>query len=133
VVVRCPCALPAVIETYPIVDGKPFPTLFWLTCTRASKAIGGLEAAGALRGLTERLGEDAVFAEAFAAAETDYVARRDALYPLDDAGGIGGGPSDRVKCLHANYAHHLVCRCNPVGEWVVERIGDPHHPPPCVS
>jgi len=122
-----------VIETFPLVDGEPFPTLYWLTCARASSAIGTLEAAGHMRELTARLADDEAFAEAFAAAEHDYVGRRDALDRLDGAGGVGGGPSDRVKCLHAHYAHHLVCACNPVGAWTAERIGDVHHPPPCVS
>jgi hypothetical protein len=124
--------LPAVIETFPIVDGQPFPTLYWLTCVRASGAVGGLEASGVMRDLTALLMDDPEFAAAFAAAETDYVSRRDALAKLESGGGVGGGPSDRVKCLHAHLAHHLVCRCNPVGAWVEERIGEVLRPPPCV-
>jgi hypothetical protein len=129
--VRCPCGLPAVIETFPIVDGEPFPTLYWLTCVRACSAIGGLESSGVMQVLTARLREDPAFAAAFDAAERDYVTRRDALAKLEAGGGIGGGPSDRVKCLHAHFAHHLVCRCNPVGTWVEEQIGDVLRPPPC--
>lgn len=119
------------IQTHPIVDGEPFPTLYWLTCVRACAAVGRLEAAGVMRELTERLRTEADLAERFAAAESDYRGRRDALAPLEGAGGIGGGPSDRVKCLHAHLAHHLVCGCNPIGEWVIERIGDVFEPPPC--
>jgi hypothetical protein len=85
-----------------------------------------------MQDLTERLRGDADFAQAFSAAERDYVARRDSLARLEGAGGVGGGPSDRVKCLHAHYAHHLVCRCNPVGEWVEGQIGDVLAPPPCM-
>jgi hypothetical protein len=124
--------LPAVIETFPFVDGEPFPTLHWLTCVRACSAIGRLEASGVMRDLTDRLHTDADFAEAFAVAEREYVERRNSLARLEGAGGIGGGPSDRVKCLHAHYAHHLVCDCNPVGAWVREQIGDVLSPPPCV-
>ncbi|MGH2760785.1 MAG: DUF501 domain-containing protein [Actinomycetota bacterium] len=129
---RCPCGLPAVIETFPLVDGRPFPTLYWLTCVRASGAVGGLEASGVMRDLTALLREDPDFAAAFEAAELDYVSKRDALAKLDGGAGVGGGPSDRVKCLHAHLAHHLVCRCNPVGAWVEERIPDVLRPPPCV-
>jgi uncharacterized protein len=121
-----------VIETHPIVDGEPFPTLFWLTCQRASRAVGQLEAAGTMRELTERLRTDDAFCAAFEAATADYVARRDAHHPLTDGGGVGGGPSDRVKCLHAHLAHQLVCGCNPVGAWVTGEIGDVLHEPPCV-
>jgi hypothetical protein len=120
-----------VIETFPFVDGEPFPTLYWLSCLRACRAIGRLEAAGTMQELTERLRNEPDFAAAFDAAQRDYVQRRDALAPLEGAGGVGGGPSDRVKCLHAHYAHHLVCGCNPVGAWVVERIGDVLAPPAC--
>lgn len=129
---RCPCGLPAVIETYPIVEEEPFPTLFWLTCERASEAVGRLEASGVMRDLTERLRSDERFRGAFDAATADYLERRDAHHPLASGRGVGGGPIDRVKCLHAHLAHHLVCGCNPVGAWVLEQVGDMLHPPPCV-
>jgi hypothetical protein len=121
-----------VIETYPLVDGEPFPTLYWLTCVRAGKEVGRLEAAGAMRELNRRLDEDSGFRAAFEAANADYVARRDAHHRLPDAGFVGGGPDDRVKCLHAHLAHQLVCGCNPVGGWVEEQIGDVLRPPPCI-
>lgn len=82
--------------------------------------------------LNERLGGDPEFAAAFADAQRDYIARRDALHRLDD-GGVGGGPLDRIKCLHAHYAHHAACGCNPVGEAVEERTGPLLRPPPCVD
>jgi hypothetical protein len=115
------------------VDGEPFPTLYWLTCVRAGKEVGRLEAGGAMRELNERLAEDASFRAAFEAANADYVAHRDSHHELPGAGAVGGGPSDRVKCLHAHLAHDLVCECNPVGEWVREQIGDVFRLPPCVS
>jgi hypothetical protein len=115
-----------------MVDGTPFPTLYWLTCVRASKAIGGLEAGGEMNGLNERLANDEGFRAAFEAANAEYVTRRDAIHRLEGAGAVGGGPVDRVKCLHAHLAHDLVCDCNPVGAWVRERIGDVFREPPCV-
>lgn len=133
VTIRCPCGLPAVVETFPVVDGNPFPTLYWLTCVRACQAVGRLEAAGSMRALTELLRTDEGFARGFEAAGRDYISRRDRLHRLEGAGGVGGGPPDRVKCLHAHLAHHLVCGCNPVGAWVSERIGDVLQPPPCVD
>ena len=132
VAVRCACGLPAVIETHPLVDGEPFPTLYWLTCRRAAAAAGRLEAEGRMREVNERLRADEGFRGAFEAANVEYVARRDALYRLDGAGAVGGGPSDRVKCLHAHLAHELVCACNPVGAWVLEEVGDIPTSPPCV-
>ena len=35
----CPCGRPDVVETAPrLPDGSPFPTLYYLTCPRASAA-----------------------------------------------------------------------------------------------
>lgn len=120
------------IETHPLVEGEPFPTLYWLTCRRAIAAAGRLEADGRMREVNERLSSDADFRAAFDAANAEYVARRDALHVLEGAGGVGGGPSDRVKCLHAHLAHELACGTNPVGKWVLEQVGDVLHEPPCV-
>jgi hypothetical protein len=40
---RCPCSLPAVVQTAPrLPDGTPFPTLYYLTCARLNSRIGGL-------------------------------------------------------------------------------------------
>ena len=120
------------IETFPLVDGTPFPTLYWLTCRRASQAIGRLEAAGVMSKLTEEVRQNTELATELLAADADYRRRRDALHRLEGAGGVGGGPSDRVKCLHAHDAHHLVCDCNPIGRWTAEQIGDVLKEPPCV-
>jgi len=121
-----------VIETFPLVDGEPFPTLYWLTCRRASQAIGRLEAGGVMGKLTEEVRHNTGLADELLAADADYCGRRDALHKLEGAGGVGGGPSDRVKCLHAHYAHELACGCNPIGRWTAEQIGDVQTPPPCV-
>ncbi|HVL81386.1 MAG TPA: DUF501 domain-containing protein, partial [Actinomycetota bacterium] len=86
VAARCPCGLPAVVETHPYADGVPFPTLFWLTCRRASSAIGGLEGTGFMRRVNDRLGEDASFREAFDRAQRDYVRRRNELAVLEGSG-----------------------------------------------
>ena len=57
---RCPCGLPDVVETAPrLPDGTPFPTLYYLTCPRATAALSGLEASGLMREMTARLAQDA--------------------------------------------------------------------------
>ena len=56
---RCPCGHPDVVETAPrLPDGTPFPTLYYLTCPRATGAVGTLEAGGLMREMTERLASD---------------------------------------------------------------------------
>lgn len=114
------------------MDGAPFPTLYWLTCRRATSEIGRLEGQGFMDELNARLASNPSFARTFAVAQRDYIARRDALHELAGAGGIGGGPLDRIKCLHAHYAHHAATGINPVGAAVEERAGPLLRPPRCV-
>ncbi|MDR2987936.1 MAG: DUF501 domain-containing protein, partial [Nocardiopsaceae bacterium] len=76
---RCPCGLPDVIETPPrLPDGTPFPTLFYLTCPRATAAASRLEASGMMRQMSERLGSDPELRAGYLAANRHYAARRDA-------------------------------------------------------
>ena len=66
----CTCGLVDVIETSPrLPDGTPFPTLFYLTCPRASKEIGRLEASGLMREMTDRLRTDPELAAKYQAAD----------------------------------------------------------------
>jgi hypothetical protein len=134
VAVRCGWGLPAVLRVSPrLEDTTPFPTLFWLTCPVASRAVGRLEAQGAMVEANQRLRDDVALAQHYAAAADRYVAARDALggpLPRDDA--AGGMPS-RVKCLHALYAHHLATRDNPVGAWVARQLEPLSCPGPCVA
>ena len=54
---RCPCGLPDVVETTPrLADGTPFPTLFYLTCPRATAACSRLESAGVMREMPDAAG-----------------------------------------------------------------------------
>ena len=113
------------IETHPLAEGTPFPTLYWLVCRKLIAAVGGLESTGFMEGLNARLDEDDAFRAAFDEAHAAYIAERDAHHRLEGAGGVGGGPLDRVKCLHAHLAHHLVRGKNPVGAIVADEIGQP--------
>jgi uncharacterized protein len=128
---RCPCGLPDVVQTAPrLPDGTPFPTLYYLTCPRASAAMSRLEAAGMMREMTARLRADAQLADSYAAAHRDYLARRTAaarqagVDPLPAGTQSAGGMPDRVKCLHALAAHALaVAGANPLGAEAVEAAG----------
>src|SRR3990170_679105 len=63
VVARCPGGHPLVIRNAPVdAEGNPFPTLFWLTCPRATKAVSRLESEGAIARLGERFETDPAFA-----------------------------------------------------------------------
>jgi len=58
---RCPAGHPQVIRVYPLIDGEPFPTLFWLTCPEIVKQISRLEHESWIRKLEERIARDPEF------------------------------------------------------------------------
>jgi uncharacterized protein len=117
---RCPCGNPDVIETSPVLaDGTPFPTLYYLTCPRASSAIGRLEASGLMRTMSARLRDDPELAARYQAAHDAYLARRESIDHVERIAGISaGGMPTRVKCLHVLVAHSLAAgpEVNPLGD-----------------
>ncbi|GAA1570148.1 DUF501 domain-containing protein [Actinomadura kijaniata] len=137
---RCPCGLPAVIETAPrLPDGTPFPTLFYLTCPKAASAIGTLEGGGIMREMQERLAGDPELRAAYEAAHADYLARRDkaaveeGIEPLPAGMQSAGGMPERVKCLHALVGHELaVPGVNPFGREALDLLPEWWRSGPCV-
>jgi uncharacterized protein len=137
---RCPCGLPDVVETAPrLPDGTPFPTLYYLTCPRATAAISRLEAAGMMRTLARRLAAEPDLRRACEAAHLDYLTRRAAaaraagVEPLPPGTQSAGGLPDRVKCLHALVAHELaVPGSNPLGREALRAAGEWWLAGPCV-
>jgi hypothetical protein len=133
---RCPCGNPDVVETSPrLPDGTPFPTLYYLTCPRATAAVGTLEASGLMREMTDRLSADALLAAAHRAAHEAYLARRDQIGHVDEIDGISaGGMPNRVKCLHVLVAHSLAAGrgANPLGDEALDRLDDWWTSGPCV-
>jgi hypothetical protein len=137
---RCPCGLPDVVETAPrLPDGTPFPTLYYLTCPRATAVISGLEAAGLMREMTARLLADAELRGAYQRAHADYLKRRDdasasaGLPPLPAGTQSAGGMPDRVKCLHALAAHELAAGgSNQLGRETIDAAGEWWSRGPCV-
>jgi hypothetical protein len=125
---RCPCGEPDVVATEPrLPDGTPFPTLYYLTCPRATAAVSTLEASGLMREMSERLAGDSDLAARYAAAHDAYLADRAVLgEPTEIAGISAGGMPDRVKCLHVLLAHALAAGpgVNPLGDEV--RAALPH-------
>lgn len=132
---RCPCGLPSVVQTAPrLEDGTPFPTLYYLTCSRLNSRLGGLEAAGRMREMTERLAEDAALAMSYRHAHEAYLAERDAIGSLGSTVSAGGMP-DRVKCLHVCVAHALAAGpgVNPFGDEVLAELGEWWRAGPCAQ
>jgi hypothetical protein len=134
---RCPCGNPDVVATEPrLEDGTPFPTTFYLTCPRAASRIGTLEASGLMREMTERLADDAELAGRYRAAHERYLAYRRSIADVPEIDGVSaGGMPDRVKCLHVLAAQALAegPGVNPLGDEVLELLGDFWAPGPCVD
>jgi len=128
VVARCPDGHPLVIRNRPLdPEGRPFPTLFWLTCPDAVRTVARLESDGWISRWNERLARDAALAAELAAAHEEYARERARWMPQALAFGGVGGTRSGVKCLHAHYANHLAGGRDPVGSWVAGKI-EPVHP-----
>ena len=133
---RCPCGNPDVVTTEPrLDDGTPFPTTFYLTCPRAASRIGTLEASGLMGEMSQRLADDPELAEAYQRAHEQYLDYREAIGHVDEITGISaGGMPTRVKCLHvlAGQALGMGRGVNPLGDEVVDALGDFWSSGPCV-
>ncbi|MFC5727948.1 MULTISPECIES: DUF501 domain-containing protein [Nocardioides] len=139
---RCPCGNPDVVTTEPrLPNGTPFPTTYYLTCPRVNSRIGTLEASGLMREMQDRLSTDPELAAAYRAAHESYLADRAAVgeackLDVPEIEGISaGGMPDRVKCLHVLAGHALAAGpgVNPLGDEVLEILGEYWAPGPCVD
>jgi hypothetical protein len=123
------------VRTSPrLPDGEPFPTTFYLTHPLAVAAISGLEGAGVMSDMTERLARDPALAGAYLAAHEDYLARRSELGSVPEIAGVSaGGMPTRVKCLHALAAHALASGpgINPLGDEALVLIAERWRPDRC--
>ncbi len=115
--------VPVVLQMRSLVANKPFPTLYWLSSQDLDKAIARIESTGWIKDLEAELLQDEALRQEYHQQQADYVARRWQLMSaedkqkIDELGftelfntlGIGGiAQWDKVRCLHMQYAHHLV-------------------------
>jgi uncharacterized protein len=125
------------VEVTPrLPDGTPFPTLFYLTCPRATAACSRLESAGVMKEMSARLAGDPELAAAYLAAHEDYLARRRAIMDVPEIDGTSaGGMPSRVKCLHVQLAHALGAGpgVNPFGDETLTMVGEWWREGPCVD
>ncbi len=103
------------------------PTRYWLVDADLRRRVSRVEGDGGVREA-----ERTVDPAALAAAHHSYAAERDALVPHDHHGprptGGVGGTARGVKCLHAHLAYRLAGGDDPVGDWVLQRLGDMGEP-----
>ncbi|WP_369819457.1 DUF501 domain-containing protein [Thermotoga sp. KOL6] len=130
VVFRCPFGYPVVVESFPIKDGKPFPTLYWLTCPHLRKEVSRIESEGFIRKIEERISRDRNFYEKMKRAHIEIIKRREKLLPIghpfrEVLKRVGtGGIKDfsKLKCLHLHLADYLAGVENPVGKMIWDLI-----------
>ncbi|MCO4795462.1 MAG: DUF501 domain-containing protein [Bacteriovoracaceae bacterium] len=124
---------PIVIRVSPIVRGKPFPNLFWLTDPIIKKEIDKIESSGLIKTLeNELIPNDIDLKEKLISDHKRYIKLRmnyiEADSQLEDVSpvyiealktkGVGGlSDYSRVRCLHMHFAHYLVDG-NCIGEWI---------------
>jgi hypothetical protein len=129
VVARCVAGgdHPLVIRNHPLdPEGRPFPTLYWLTCPTAVRRISAIESEGWIGRLNDRIEVDAAFAEAVDRGHRAYARERGRIVAGAEAWGGVGGTRVGIKCLHAHYAHFAAGGDDTVGVWVADRV-EPIH------
>lgn len=130
---RCACGCPQVLETSSrLDDGTPFPTRYWLTCKTLNSAIGTLESSGWMARINQQLKTDRQLRSSLAASMQCYISERESRM---ESGSVSypGGSEERVKCLHAHTAHHLMTGDNPVGARVLQELDWVDPQLPCVQ
>jgi hypothetical protein len=132
---RCSCGQPDVLKTSPrLDDGTPFPTLYYMTCPKATGAIGTLEANGVMKELADALAADPDLAASYEAAHQIYLEERESLEHVEEIAGISaGGMPTRVKCLHVLIGHSLAAGpgVNPLGDIALAMLKDWGQTGPC--
>ncbi len=140
VAARCAWGAPQVLLCRPLHRGRPFPTLFWLTCPHLSYLCGTLESRGGVHSLEEYLGtreaEYRDYNSAYALAriamlsepERKFLRRYNPkMWNVMRSTGIGGIRMTHqisVKCLHLQTAACLGLAGHPAKPWLKERFGE---------
>lgn len=114
---------PGVVRVASVVDGKPFPTLFWLLDPELCLRIDREEASGLIASLQARVNADTQLLERMSRDHRSHIRLRDSYLEAGErhqlhyrghmaaltARGIGGiADFQRIRCLHTWYAAHLV-------------------------
>jgi len=113
------------------VNGEPFPTTYYLTCSYLVSALARVEAAGGVERWSRAAAENATLGASLAAATDDQRRVRHALASAEgtsDRGasldlGIGGASSPaHLKCLHAHAAYALARPGYILGERILDEV-----------
>lgn len=129
--------IPLSLQMRSVVDGKPFPTLYWLTSKTLHKAIATLETQGLVKELENKLAEDSALMHAYLDDQQRYIQSRSEKMNQEDKTilesmgllekfqclGIGGLANlQQIRCLHMQYAFHLA-EGSTLGEYLDTHYG----------
>ena len=127
---KCSYGFPVVVKSNPVLDEKPFPTIYWLTCPYLRYRISQIEAEGGIVKYEKIINSSkALF---HLQEKAHLLARKEAIELAGDnewiikrikKGGMGGiSDFSHLKCLHLQVAYHLGGIRNPVGKMVLDEI-----------
>jgi hypothetical protein len=120
---------PVVIQVAPLVNQKPFPTVFWLVDKAVNYTIDQLEASGFIDNMQIQIDQSSTLQASLVADHQRHIALRWSLMSTDEQQkidalgfsavfqqrGIGGIENfNRIRCLHTYYAAHLI-ETNTIG------------------
>ena len=137
VAAKCHFDLPVVVDVPKnLDDGKPFPTMFWLTCPMYIKKVSTLESHGMVKELDNQLTNNNILNKLWSKRQKSYEKERNKKYKntknnISPSGGVGG-TLNSIKCLHSHLADELVTGKNIVGQIVLENVGGCNCSEPCV-
>ena len=146
VAARCRFGCPMVVVSSPVSsDGRPFPTIFWLTCPYLNRRCGELESAQQISELEKLFQEDPQKIKAYhsryaklrmglltAGQQQKLPEMNDGVRRVITESGIGGinwkDGTAGAKCLHLQTATWLGMGEHPYEEWLRGAIGEAECP-----
>ena len=121
------------------VDGRPFPTTYYLTCRHRGAAVSRMEAAGGVGHWSEAAARDPALRDSLErATELQGRIRRELAGDADvaadvlDLGIAGSRTPGSLKCLHAHLAFALAQPGYHLGERILDEV-EPRWPEACCS
>lgn len=131
----CKYGYPVTIKNYPIMNKKPFPTMYWLTCPYLNDEISKLESKNYIEKIQEKIDENSEMQNELKSAHEKEIKQRlkiiekeieklpEPIQKTLKEKGIGGISEFKyVKCLHLHYAYYLSGEENPIGKEVDELL-----------
>lgn len=123
-----------VAKISPVVEGKPFPTIFWLVGPQIYKDISEVEGKGFTKIIQQKVHSSEVLKADLARIHQSYCDDRvrffnelelslptNMMATINETGVGGVKEKQYIRCLHMFYAYHLI-RPNVIGRIISDGI-----------